>query len=107
MFICKSTLAFVTIPTINTIIAILYRRQLNMIIIIAITSITCLTCQLWKQKLGAPPSLSGPQSHCFQPCEDGSDYCDQDDVRHGDDDDGDDETLIIVHLQYWCPMLQQ
>ena len=78
-----------------------------MIIIIAITSITCLTCQQWKQKLDAPPSLSGPQSHCFQPCEDGSDYCDQDDVRDGDDDDGDDETLIIVHLQYWCPMLQQ
>ena len=80
-------------------------------IIIVITSITCLTCQQWKQKLDAPPSLSGPQSHCFQPCEDGSDYCDQDDVHDDDhdddDDDGDDETLIIVHSQCWCPMLQQ
>ena len=73
-------------------------------IIIVITSITCLTCQQWKQKLDVPPSLSGPQSHCFQPVEDGSD---QADVRDDDDDDGDDETLIIVHSQCWCPMLQQ
>ena len=79
-----------------------------MIIIIAITSITCLTCQLWKQKLGAPPSLSGPQSHCFQPCDDGSDYCDQDDVRDNDDDDGDyvdycSLTVLMSHVTTIAP----
>ena len=105
-YICRSTLAFVTIPPPTPLLPS-YHRQLDMITIIAITSITCLTCRQWKQKLDAPPSLSGPQSHCFQPCDDGSDYCDQDDVRDDDHDDGDDETLIIVYSQCWCPMLQQ